>query len=236
MEKNSATKSIHTGHRKRVKANVCKNGFSQLEDHKLLELLLFYSIPQADTNELAHVLLSEFGSLDELLKADVDRLLRVKGVGENTAVLLASVSEIFKRGSKLKIANKVKYVASKDFESLAVSHLSGETVEKVIIFCLDNSGKLKKATELSMGDDGSAYIDVRKAVQAVMDCNATKAVLAHNHPVGTPVPSIADIESTRSICVMFRKLGVSLADHIIVGEDNSTYSMYTDPEYRRMFY
>ena len=66
-----AEKNIHSGHRKRVKENVIKNGFSQLEEHRLLELLLFYSIPREDTNELAHRLIEEFGSLDEVFKSNI---------------------------------------------------------------------------------------------------------------------------------------------------------------------
>ncbi len=236
MGKTSEIKNIHAGHRKRVKANVCKNGFSQMEDHKLLELMLFYAIPQADTNELAHTILAEFGSFDEMLKADVDRLMRIKGVGENTAVLLASMSETFHRAMKVKASNKVKYTSPDDFSALAISHLSGEAVEKVYIFCLDNSGKLKKITQLSEGTENSSSIDMRKAVQAVMDCNASKAFLAHNHPVGNAEPSSTDIDSTRTMSVLFRRLGVFLVDHIVVGEDNSAFSMYSEPSYRGIFY
>lgn len=236
MEKKSDIKNIHSGHRKRVKENVCINGFSQLEDHKLLELLLFYSIPQADTNELAHMLLAEFGSFDELLKADINRLKKVKGVGENTAVLIATMSEVYLRANKSKVVRKQAYKNAEDYKTLALSQLSGERVEKVILFCFDSAGRLKKTARLSSGDEASAYIDVRKAVQAVIDSDAKKAVLAHNHPVGACEPSANDVDATRSVCVMFRKLGFFLVDHIIVGEDNTAFSMYSDPDYRQMFY
>lgn len=236
MEKKSEIKNVHSGHRKRVKANVCKNGFSQLEDHKLLELLLFYSIPQADTNELAHLLLAEFGSFNEILKADINRLKKVKGVGENTAVLIAAAGEVFRRAQKSQMVKKQAYKTADDYKSLALSRLSGEKVEKVMIFCFDSAGRLKKTAELSSGDAASAYIDVRKAVQAVIDCDATKAVLAHNHPEGACEPSANDVDSTRTMCVMFRKLGFFLVDHIIVSEDNTAFSMYSDSDYRQMFY
>ena len=235
MENKPVVKNIHSGHRKRVRANVCKNGFSQLEDHKLLELLLFYSIPQADTNELAHRLLNEFGSLDELVKTDVERLKRVDGIGENTAVLIATIGEMYLRVSKEKLNPKKTYTTVDDFKSLAQTVLAGETVEKVYIFCLDVSGKLKKAVLLSSGDEGSAYVDMKKALQAVMDCNAKNAFLAHNHPQGVASPSAFDIDSTRGMCVMFRKLGFFLVDHIVVGSDGSTYSMYEDKDFAKMF-
>lgn len=236
MDKKTDVKNIHSGHRKRVKANVCKNGFSQLEDHKLLELLLFYAIPQADTNELAHTLLREFGSFDELIKADIERLKRVNGVGENTAVLISAMGEVFYRASKSKGCKKQLFKSAEDYIALAASYLSAEKVEKVVLFCFDSVGRLKKTTELSSGDEASAFIDVRKALKAMMDCDAKKAVLAHNHPLNSCEPSVNDIDSTRSVCVMFRKLGFVLVDHIIVGEDNKAYSMYSDPDFHQMFF
>ena len=102
-------KNIHSGHRKRVKENVIKNGFSQLEEHKLLELMLFYSIPREDTNELAHKLINHFGSFEEVFKADVDQLKRVDGVGDNTAIMIAAMGETFSRISKAKPPKKRVY-------------------------------------------------------------------------------------------------------------------------------
>lgn len=236
MEKKTNSKNVHSGHRKRVKENVCINGFSQLEDHRLLELLLFYSIPQADTNELAHKLITEFGSFDEVFKVDISRLMKVNGVGESTAVMIAAMGETYRRISKVKPDKKIIYKSTKDFEKLALSYLSNENKERIMLFCFDSAKRLRKAIAISEGNESTASLDVRKAVQAVIDCDATSAVLAHNHPVGSCEPSGSDIDSTRSVCVMFRKLGFVLADHIIVGSDNSVYSMRSDPLFSQMFY
>ncbi len=235
MESKTQVKNIHSGHRKRVKENVCKNGFSQFEDHKLLELLLFYAIPQADTNELAHNLLNEFGTFEELVKADINRLKRVKGVGDNTAVLIATVGEVYYRALKSKRIKKTAYKTPDDFKALAVSYLCAEKVEKIYIFCMDSAGKLKKAVELSSGDESSSYIDFRKALQVALDCDAKKVVFAHNHPNGDCEPSPSDMDSTRSICVTFRRLGILIIDHIIIGHDDSVYSMYEDPKLQMLF-
>lgn len=236
MENKTKIKNVHSGHRKRVKANVCKNGFSQLEDHKLLELLLFYSIPQADTNEIAHNLLSEFGSFEELLRADIDSLKKMQGVGENTAIHIAAINELYARLCKEKATTKKLFKTFDDYKLLAKSVLSGENVEKVYIFCLNSTGRLLKTALLSSGDAASAYIDVKKALQTMMDCDAKKAFLAHNHPRGDATPSPQDIDSTRGLCVMFRRLGFFIVDHIIVGEDNSTYSMYNDSNFKGVFF
>ena len=51
-----AWKHHHTGHRQRLKAEFLARGLEGWPDHKVLELLLCYAIPQGDVNGLAHEL------------------------------------------------------------------------------------------------------------------------------------------------------------------------------------
>lgn len=231
-----AEKSIHSGHRKRVKANVIKNGFSQLEEHKLLELMLFFSIPREDTNELAHKLIKHFGSFEEIFKANIEQLKKVEGVGDNTAVMLASMGEAFYRISKAKPSKKRVYKSTEDLKELAVSLLQGETIEKIILMCFDETKKLKRYTIISDGDKVSSEIDMKVVIKNLVDSDSSIAVLAHNHPTSSAEPSAYDIDSTRMVCVTLRKIGYALADHIIVGEQGEAYSMHLDPRFSALFY
>ena len=63
-------------------------GLEGWPDHRILELLLYFAIPQRDVNSLAHELVERFGSLSGVLDASVDELKKVPGVGEHTATLL----------------------------------------------------------------------------------------------------------------------------------------------------
>lgn len=231
-----ADKNIHAGHRKRVKANVYNNGFSQFEEHRLLELMLFYSVPRGDTNPIAHRLLDEFGSLKNLFNASISQLEKIEGVGENTAILLSTVGEIFYRISKETPQKRATYKTTEDVKRLATALLSAENNEKVLLLCFDASHHLKKQAVISEGDKTSADIDMRKTVQTVIDCGASYAVLTHNHPESPAEPSAYDIDSTRAVSVMLRKLGFALADHIVVGGDGSVYSMHSDSRFSAIFY
>ena len=73
-------KAIHTGHRGRVKEEFLTRGIEGWPDHRVLELLLYYAIPQRDTNGLAHELIDRFGSLDGVLDALPEELMKVPGV------------------------------------------------------------------------------------------------------------------------------------------------------------
>ena len=84
----------HSGHRQRVKTEFLARGIEGWPDHRALELLLFYAIPQGDVNALAHELVDRFGSLAGVLDASPDELKKVKGVGEHTAVLLQLITAL----------------------------------------------------------------------------------------------------------------------------------------------
>ena len=57
-----AWKHHHTGHRQRLKAEFLARGLEGWPDHKVLELLLCYAIPQGDVNGLAHELVERWES------------------------------------------------------------------------------------------------------------------------------------------------------------------------------
>ena len=65
---------IHSGHRKRMQEKFLKTSGDGFCQHELLEMLLFYSIPRKNTNEIAHAILDRYGSLYELIKNQVNRI------------------------------------------------------------------------------------------------------------------------------------------------------------------
>lgn len=80
--------NLHKGHRKRVKEKFHKSGLSVFEEHEVLELILFYAVPQRDTNELAHKLIRKFGSVRNVLEAPYELLMQEDGIGESIALFL----------------------------------------------------------------------------------------------------------------------------------------------------
>ena len=75
---------MHTGHRKRLKNRFLEEGLDSFEPHQVLELLLFFSIPRRDTNEIAHKLLKIWFTV-RVFEADIKELVKVEGIGENSA-------------------------------------------------------------------------------------------------------------------------------------------------------
>lgn len=84
--------NIHKDHRMRLKSQFLENGINSLTEVQILELLLFYSIPQKDTNPLAHKLLNQFSSIKGVLSAPIEELMGVVGIKQNSAALLKLVN------------------------------------------------------------------------------------------------------------------------------------------------
>ena len=80
--------SIHEGHRQ-----LKTSGMDSLSDVQVLEVLLYYAIPRADTNPIAHRLLERFGSLSGVLEAAPDELLNIEGMGDAAAQLIPDLRQ-----------------------------------------------------------------------------------------------------------------------------------------------
>ena len=61
---------MHDNHRQRMRARIAKNGILSLEDHEILEYLLYPFVPRKDTNPIAHNLIAKFGSFDAVLEGE----------------------------------------------------------------------------------------------------------------------------------------------------------------------
>lgn len=79
------------GHRQRLRDRFMKKETEALTDQALLELLLTYAIPQKDVYPLAEKLISEFGSVQAVLDAEPQRLVKLTGIKEYTVVLIKLV-------------------------------------------------------------------------------------------------------------------------------------------------
>lgn len=214
MNNNSA---IHSGHRARVREKVKQSGsFSNMLDHEFLEFLLFQSIPRGDTNPLAHKILDKFGSLNKVFEASYLELMQVEGVGEATALHIASYLEATKRylsgtTSKNQIFNDTSYI-KEYFQALCM----GNKYECAYAAFLNKSKALIKTEKLSEGsvDTTGFYID--KVVELALFHKASYVVIAHNHTSGNVNPSPNDV--LNADLLMSALLGVRkfLLDFVIV--------------------
>ena len=223
--------SIHDGHRDRLRQRFIREGLDNFTQEQVLELLLFYSIPRSDTNEIAHRLVNRFGSLAQALDAPVEELKKTPGIGENSAVLLHLASQLTRYYQINRSSHDIVLSSIEKCGQYLLPFFLGRRNETVYLLCLDAKCKLLCCREVSEGSVNAASVSVRKIVETALGANATSVVLAHNHPSGLATPSGEDIETTYRIAAALRAVDVILADHIVVSDDDYV-SMRQSQQYR----
>lgn len=210
---------LHDGHRQRLIQRFLEEDLDNFEPHNVLELLLFYAIPRKDTNELAHVLIDTFGSLKGVFDAPYEELIKVAGIGPNTAALLKLVPSLTRTYYSSEARSIILDTSEKSGEYFLPYYI-GQTEEVVRLACLDAGGKVISNQILHRGSANAAEVNLRKIVNIALRNNAMGVILAHNHPGGLPLPSEEDVATTKSIREALMPMGILLMDHIIVaGQD-----------------
>lgn len=215
----SEKKNIHAGHRERVKQNFLNVGLQGFQDHEILEMLMFFGIPQKDTNPMAHELMSRFGSLSGALNATYEELISIKGMTKNCAVLITMMPQLFSRyaSDERRITTLSNYDQLHDF---FVPIYYGAKVEQFYVCSLDSRLNVKGCVKIAEGSETTVYIEDKKVVETAINFKAENVIVSHNHPDGFSMPSREDINLTKRLKEALNTVGIKLCDHVIVGDDN----------------
>lgn len=223
--------SIHIGHRQRLKDRFRAEGLDHFSERHVLELLLFYAIPQRDTAPVAQALLDRFDTLPQVLEAPLEELEKVPGIGNNASTLLALITAIGRYYLVRRGTNHTVLGTTEQCGEYLLQHFHGRRNETVFLLCLDAKCKLLSCKEVGEGSVNSANIPIRRIVEMALSVNATSVILAHNHPSGIAVPSHEDVLTTKKLGTALNAVEICLADHIIVADDDFV-SLYQSGLYR----
>ena len=213
---------MHKDHRKHTKDRFLSEGLDSFEPHNVLELLLFYSIPQKDTNETAHMLINRFGSLSAVFDAPYDDLLTVPGISEHSATLIKLIPAISRSYAMEKNSKVTKLSSIEDIGKYLVARYLGVTEETVLLLLLDNKFGLIDCVKVHEGSVNSSAITMRKLIETALFKRASMVVLAHNHPSGVALPSSDDLFTTQQVKRAFDLVEIGMLAHIIVAGDTFT--------------
>lgn len=216
--------NINAQHRSRLKNKILENGLDGLEQHEILEAMLFYSIPRADTKPIAKALLKEFGTLKDVFEADVSDLQKVSGVGEHTASMIHFFRLVSAEYLQMACSAGTVMNTSNAVLSYAKAAFLGINHEQVRILCLDQNLMLIKDAVISDGGISQVEINARKIVETAFSLKCDRIILLHNHPKSNSMPSRGDVSATRTISSSLSVIGIGIIDHVIVGMDGE-YSM-----------
>lgn len=211
-------KADHSGHRARMKKKLLEQGIDMFAPHEVLEILLYYAIPQRNTNDIAKNLIARFGSLSAVLDASMDMLKRA-GLTEHQALYLKLFPNVTRLYLVDKHHNPAKVIKQDSIPRYIIDRFIGmEEEEHVFLLLMDQKGKELYSGMIAHGDFNSVSISIREIVTLALNYGATSCILAHSHPSGCALPSQQDVRLTFELMDALALVKVNLLDHFIVAD------------------
>ncbi|PKE27784.1 hypothetical protein CWS43_25355 [Rahnella sp. AA] len=194
-----------------------QQGAKRLTDQELLAIYLRTGCQGMHVMALAKNLLEKFGSLHQLLMADFESMVGIKGMGVAKFAQLVAVSELSRR-SYLRHLNAENAMLSPEvIREYLQNLLVFREREVFLVLFLDNQHRVIRHEEMFAGTIGHVEVYPREIVRGAMKVNAAALILAHNHPSGRAEPSLMDRKVTEQIIRACQLLEIRVLDHLVVG-------------------
>lgn len=214
----------YLGHRKRLRERYVKNGYEALQDYEIIELLLTFVKQRVDTKPLAKQLIKKYGTIEEILKADIKDLKETEGIGDITAVFLNFVGDIAACSFKDKAEKeKISFRNKNQLISYLRNDIGFSKNEEFKVLFLNSVNEIIETEILFTGTIDKSAVYPRKILERALYHNARSIVFVHNHPSGNVSPSEKDIELTEEMKKFFKIVDINVLDHIIITK-NSHFS------------
>ena len=199
-------------------------GAESLSDAELLAIILKTGTKDMTSLELARSLLSSCqGNLLNLYELTYEDLLEQKGIGPVKAIQLKAVAELSRRIARTNRGYQLQMNNPKTIADYFMEDMRHHRVEVFKGAFFDAKCNFIGSETVAKGSLSFAYVSPAELFRKALLKNAVMIVILHNHPSGDPTPSREDLELTQQIARGAQLLGITLADHIVIG-DNRYYS------------
>jgi DNA repair protein RadC len=193
-------------------------GPQALSTAELLAIILRVGTRGDNALELANKLLSKYGGLSGLVRADFRELCGEHGMGEAKSAQVKAALEIGRRLGLLQVDSRYKIRTPADAANLVMLDMAYLDSEQMRILLLDSKSQLVEQVSRYQGTVNSAVLRTAEIFRPAIIRNCPGLILCHNHPSGDPTPSSEDIVATRQLVEAGRILDIELVDHIIIGQ------------------
>ena len=202
----------------RPRERLAKYGAEGLSNSELLAIVLRTGMKGDTAIDVANRLLKQYdGKLRDILSADLEELQSIKGVGFTKAIQLKACFELAKRLFETEIEHQ-RVTYTQDVVNIMLPELKFEKQEKLYILLLGPKNYLISKKLVAIGGIDYNTFKPKEVMHIAVKENASSLILVHNHPSGDPSPSEQDIKITHRIIDAGKIIGISVWDHIIIGD------------------
>lgn len=197
------------------------NGKEFLSTDELLAILIKSGYKDSSSKIIATRIISQLKSISELKKIKYEDLIKIKGIGQAKACNILAAIEL---GNRINVQNtkEEKTIIKNSLDVFEMFKGTFDDKEQEYFYCLylDNRKKVKKKKLLFIGTINYSVVHPREIFKEAYMVGAVSIIIIHNHPTGNVNPSVQDIETTKKIVQVGKLLGITVDDHVIIGQNN----------------
>lgn len=212
-------KQPQDGHRERLRSRYWYAGENGLPDYDMLELLLTYAIQRRDVKPIARDLLEKFHDLYGVLDAEAEELVKIDGIGRNSALLVTLVRTLCTRYLENKVKGKSVLLNSDAVQSYVRARLAVFTREAFLAVFLNVKNQILDTKIFASGTVDTIILHPKMIAEEALARKASGLIVGHNHPSGSVEPSVSDLTFTRNLQRALSLLEIRLLDHLVVSRE-----------------
>jgi DNA repair protein RadC len=203
----------------RPRERLKKSGAGALSTPELLAVLFRTGVKGESVVELGQRILSQFGGLVGLQKADYVELENQHGMGEAKATALKAAIELGQRLSVQSPETRPVVSSPADAAALVQYEMAALPQEHLKAILVDTRNRvIGDVIELYKGSINFTSVRIAEIFKPAIQRNAASIILVHNHPSGDPTPSPDDLALTKGVREAGKLLDIELLDHLIIGQ------------------
>ena len=204
----------------RPREKLRNSGADTLSNSELLAILIQNGTHQRSAMDLARDILSlGKNNLGQLSRLSLKELMKIKGIGEAKAIILAAAMELGRRRNAELVLEKPVIKESRDIANYLKILLQDRSHEVFAVVFLNRANRINHFEIVSEGGITGTVADPRLILKKALEEEAVSLILCHNHPSGNLKPSKADEELTIKIKEASRYFDIRVLDHIIVSDE-----------------
>ena len=193
-------------------------GAGALSDSELLALIIRTGTSEMSAVQLAEEVISyASANIGNLGRADPKELIEIHGIGTAKACSIIAAMELSKRLMSGQVMDGGRIANSEDISKFLLRDMLHEKREMFVSIHLDSRQRIESRHIVSIGSLDAAPVHPREVFAQAVKRGAAAVIVAHNHPSGDPTPSPQDIAVTRRLSEASHIIGISLLDHLIIG-------------------
>jgi DNA repair protein RadC len=193
-------------------------GVAALGDNELLAIVLGHGGARMSALDLANAVLGSAGGVHGLVRASLEQVMHVPGMGSARAAQVLAAIELGRRTLTRSARDRLQVTSARAAAEYLLPLHGDRPVEQFGVLLLDTKHRVLRTTVLSVGTLDASIVHPRDVFREASIAGAAAVVVFHNHPSGDPNPSDEDRALTARLVAAGVIMGIDVIDHLILAD------------------